>query len=255
MNALREKLQGNEVVCGTQAFLGCPEILEIFGTTGFDFIFICAEHPAYGIERVSACVKACQNAGTPALVRLPEYDVTFTKKILDLGVDAVLFPMIRSVEDANSAMQLCLYPPYGRRGFGPMSAVRWGMESESEFVKNAPQQLVRMIQIEHIEAVEQLGEIVKIPYIDAYIFGPNDLAASMGHINDMYHPEVQEQIYRSVKILRENGKRFGVSLGSADMKKIAYWKSIGMNIFSVGADFAFLRDAALKLWTDLKKRM
>jgi len=255
MNSLREKLKSGEILIGTQAFLGSKEILEILGALNYDFIFICTEHTAYGTDRLYDLVHACQNAGTPALVRLPEYDVTFTKKTLDMGAQAVLFPMVKSAEEAKKCMDLCLYPPFGKRGFGPMGANHWGLVPEKDFVKNNNEDLVRMIQIEHIDAVNNLEEIVKNKSIDAFIFGPNDLASSIGHINDIYNDEVIDTIKRAIKVLDANGCRYGVSLGSIDPEKLLFWKSLGMTIFSVGADFAFVRDEASKAHTNLFKSL
>lgn len=85
MNALRDKLTQGRALLGTQAFMGCKEAVEVLGGLGYDFIFLCTEHPAYGIERLYDCVKACRYAGTPALVRLPDNDAPFTKKALDMG--------------------------------------------------------------------------------------------------------------------------------------------------------------------------
>lgn len=209
-------------------------------------MFICAEHPAYGIETVRDLVKYTEGSGTPALVRLPELDKTFTKKVLDMGVNGVLFSMIKNKEDASFAMDMCLYPPFGKRGFGPMSAVKWGLESEKKFVyKNNDDGTVRMLQIENIGMIDDLEEIASNTYIDCFIFGPNDLASSMGHIMDMYNPEVLTAIRRATEILTRKNKRYGVSLGAADAEKLKFWKNLGMTVFSIGSDFGYARDGAL----------
>lgn len=241
---LRERAERGEYLYGTHTFMGCPEYLEIVGGMDYDFVFICAEHPAYGIERIYDMVKRCEAAGTPALVRLPEYDLTLTKKVLDMGVSAVLFPMIRSAKEAERAMNACLYPPYGTRGFGPMSAVKWGLESEKDFVDGSLNGTLRMIQIEHIDAVNDLENIIKNPYIDGYVLGPNDLAASIGHIGDMYHEDVKAVLEKTVKILKSTGKIIGLALVSFSREDIEYWKSLGVKMFSVGGDSKYLREGA-----------
>ena len=252
-NELREKLESGENLFGTQTFLGSKEVATIMGGAGYDFVFICAEHPSYGTERVYDLVKYCEAAGTPALVRLPEIDKTFTKKVLDAGVSAVLFPMIHNEEEAKRVTDMCMYPPHGKRGFGPMGAIKWGLESEPEFVKENLKGTLRLIQIEHIDAVNDLENIVKNPYIDGYIFGPNDLASSIGHICDMYHPEVIETVKRAIKILKDNNKPFGVSLVSLDKERIEFWKELGARIFSLGSDAVFVRDGVIKEYNDLKE--
>ena len=252
MNNLRKKLESGEVLFGSMTFLGSKEVVEILGCLDYDFVFVCAEHPTYGAERICDIVKACEYAGTPAMVRLPELDKTFTKKVLDHGTSAVLFPMIRSAKEAKEAMDLCLYPPYGERGFGPMSAVKWGLESEKAYLDGNLNGTVRMIQLEHIDALKDLEKIVKNPYIDAYIFGPNDLAGSMGHIGDMYHKDVQAVIKDAVETLKKHKKRFGLALVSTDKQAIEYWKEMGMNIFALGADSRMILDGARKIYNDLE---
>lgn len=252
MNDLRKKLQNNQTLFGSMTFLGSKEIAGILGALDYDFVFICAEHTAYGIEKTCDLVKACEQAGTPTMVRLPEWDKPFTKKILDHGASAVLFPMIRSAKQAKEAMDLCLYPPYGERGFGPMYATRWGLDSEKEYVEQNLEGTVRMIQLEHIDAIRELEEIVQNPYIDGYVFGPNDLAASMGHIGDMYHEDVQAVIKDAVEILKRHNKRFGLALVSTDKETIEYWKNMGMNIFALGADWKMILDGARSIYEDLK---
>ncbi len=247
IKSLREKLKTKELLFGTQLFTGSKEIAELYGSMDYDFVFICAEHTPYGIETVRDLVKYTEGSGTPALIRLPELDRTFTKKAVDMGVSGVLFSMIKSKEEAKQALDMCLYPPYGKRGFGPMSGVTWGLESEKEFVdSNNENGTVRMLQIEHIGMVNDLEEIAQNPYIDAFIFGPNDLAASIGHIMDMYHPDVDKELRRACKILDKYGKRYGVSLGPLSADKLEYWREMGMTIFSVGSEFSYAREGALK---------
>jgi len=243
-NRLRTKVESGATVLGTHTFMGSKAYLELLGGLEYDFVFICAEHTPYGTETICDLVKTCERCGTPALVRLPEYDLTFTKKVLDAGVSAVLFPMIRSAAEAERAMNACLYPPHGTRGFGPMSAVRWGVESEKAFCDGNLDGTLRMIQIEHIDAVNDLENIIKNPYIDGYVLGPNDLAASIGHICDMYHPDVKKEIERAMEILRRSGKIIGVALVSFTKEDLQYWQDLGVRMFSLGGDNKFLREGA-----------
>ena len=248
MNKLREKINNKEIVIGTQIFMGNKEIGEILGSIGYDFVFICAEHTAYGTDRVYDVMKACQYAGTPVLVRLPVYDTTFTKKVLDMGTDAVLFPMIKNAEDADSAMKLCLYPPAGTRGFGPLSAIKWDISKETDFVKENEERLLRLIQIEQISAARDIENIVKNKYIDGYVLGPNDFASSMGHIKDIYNLDVQKEIRKTAAVILDSGKTLGVSLGAVKKaEELEYWREMGCTLFSLGADFGFVREGAKNL--------
>lgn len=160
--------------------------------------------------------------------------------------------MVKSAKEAKEAIDACLYPPYGTRGFGPMGAIKWGIESEPEFIRNNLQGAVRMIQIEHIDAVRDIDEILKIPYLDGVVFGPNDLASSMGHICDMYNDDVQEVIKETIKKIKKKKKTIGVSLVTNDMKKIEYWKKLGVTFFSIGSDASFILNSAKELYKNLE---
>ncbi len=251
---LREKLKSKELLFGAQIFTGSKEIAEIYGSMDYDFVFLCAEHTPYGIETIRDLVKYTESGGTPALVRLPELDKTFTKKVVDMGASGVLFSMIKSKEDAKTALDMCLYPPYGKRGVGPMAATTWEMQDTKEFVLNNNENgSVRMLQIEHIDMVKDLDEIASNPYIDAFIFGPSDFAASMGYIMDFYHPEVEAEIRRACKILDKHNKRYGLSFGLMTDDRLKYWRDMGMTIFSIGSDFAYAKNGALNALETLRK--
>lgn len=253
MRSLRERLSDSRPLWGTQTFLGSPIAAEILGGAGFDFIFIDFEHVPFGLETLYAVVSSCESAGTPALVRMPEFDRTLTKKVADMGPGGLLFPMVKTAEEARAIMRALLYPPAGNRGFGPMRAVRWGMDDEAAFAEMHVQKSVRMIQIEHKETVANLSEIMRDPFIDAYIFGPNDLAASMGHICDVFHPQVQQEIRQAVRMLKDAGKRVGVSTVSDEPAVLHYWRDMGMDIFSCGGDTAFIKNKAARLLSILQQ--
>ena len=252
MNLLRKKLENGESVIGTNSHLNCKGAVEIIAASGFDFVFLDAEHPTAYPEELYDLVKVCKYSGCTSLVRLPTLDLTYTKKVLDMGAEAVLFSMIRNAEDAKNATDMCLYPPYGKRGFGPMSAVRWGLDSEKEYVDNCITDTVRMIQIEQISAAKDLKNIVKNEYIDAYLFGLNDFAASMGHIMDIYNPEVTKEIKSAINILKDNGKIFGFIAGRVEKKEIEEWRDLGARVFSLGADFVYLREGVKTAFQTMK---
>lgn len=97
-----------------------------------------------------------------------------------MGPEGVIFPMVRSAEELKALLDMTLYPPHGTRGFGPIRAIGYGAMDAKEYVKKKSFDLCRFVQIEHIDMIDELEEIVKIPYIDGFIFGPNDLSGSLG---------------------------------------------------------------------------
>ena len=157
---------------------------------GFDVLWLDMEHSAIGIESLLSNMMAARSGGTPAWVRVPWNDPVRVKPVIDMGADGVIFPFIRTAEDARLAVASCTFPPKGIRGYGPLRALDYGRISQAEFVESAYRDCQRIIQIEHIDAVNHLEEIAAIDGIDAFIVGPNDLSASIGKLGQTMDEEM-----------------------------------------------------------------
>ncbi len=245
MNKLKEKLQSGRRLCGTHVSLADPCICDIIGRLGFDFIWVDCEHSYLSLKDVLVHLSAAGD--TPVIVRLQQHDFNFTKKVLEMGPAGVVFPMVKSAAEAEELMQFTLYPPKGCRGFGPMRAIGYGQGDINhvlEYVDAGHEELCRFIQIEQACAVEELPLLVQNPYIDGYIFGPNDLSGSIGHMGRVLCPENQALIQKAMDILQKAGKPAGVSLGSTDQETLDHYAAMGMQILSTGADYGYVLEGA-----------
>ena len=244
MNKLRQKLESGVPMCGTHVNFCDPSICEIVGQLGFDFIWIDMEHSYLSLKELMGHLEAARAAGTPTIVRVPQHDLTYTKKILEMGPDGIIFPMIHNAAEAEELVKYALYPPYGTRGFGPMSAIGFGERDAQEYVDKTHLDMVRLIQIEHKTAVDELEKIVQNPWIDAYVFGPNDLSGSINQLGHVYEADTRALMERAIAILKKAGKRVGVSTGSSDEAVFRYWRDMGIDIISAGSDFGHLLEAS-----------
>lgn len=242
---LKEKIKNHEKLIGTHINLNDVAVSRIVGLAGYDFIWIDLEHSYLSLESLMAHILAIKATGTAVIVRMPQDDLTYTKKVLEMGVDGIIFPMVKTAEQANRLIAATLYPPYGNRGFGPMNAVAFGFEDTMEYVQNTRDHLCRFIQIEHIDAVTHLEEIVKNEYIDGYIFGPNDLSGSIGELGRVFDENTTALIEKSVSILQKAGKYIGLSTGDTSEEVLRYWRNKGIHMLSAAADFGMLQEAAL----------
>lgn len=225
---------------GTHINFCDPSIGRIAGLAGYDYIWIDMEHNYISFESLLALVYAVKATGTPVIVRAPQNDLTATKKIMEMGVDGIIFPMIRSAEEANRLLSYTLYPPYGIRGFGPMNAVGYGAYDVKEYVENNHKNFCRFIQIEHVDAVKDLDEIIKNEYIDGYIFGANDLSGSINELCNVFGDNTTALIKEAIAKLKANGKYIGLSTGDLSFETHKYWFEMGIDMLSAGADFDFL---------------
>ena len=101
------------------------------------------------------------------------------KQALDAGAGGIIVPMVKSLKDAKKAIDSAYYPPKGIRSFGLARAQRYGVGFE-EYLQQSLDETIVIAQIEHIDALEELEEILSLESIDAYIIGPYDLSGSMG---------------------------------------------------------------------------
>ena len=104
MNELKEKIKRGERLSGAIVSLTDPCLCEIFGNVGFDYIWIDMEHTYTSYKEVLCHLNAARSTKTPAIVRVPQNDLTFTKKVLEMGPDGIIFPMVRSAKEAEELL-------------------------------------------------------------------------------------------------------------------------------------------------------
>lgn len=244
METLKEKLKALKPLAGTHISLCDPVIGELIGNLGFDFLWVDTEHTPIDYHTLELTLMGARAGGTSAIVRVPWNDAVLAKRVLELGPDGIIFPMVNTPEEADRAMKSCLYPPEGNRGFGPIRAARFGLEDADHYIARNNRELCRFIQIETRQAVENLPEIVKNPYIDGYFFGPCDLSGSIGELNRVFEPRTMALIDRAIAVLRAAGKPIGVSTGASDAQVLSFWRERGVNVISACGDFTYILQGA-----------
>jgi len=159
------------------------------------------------------------------------------KRYLDIGAQTLLVPFVQNAEEAKRAVEFTRYPPNGVRGItGSGRASRYGRVKD--YLKNASGEICLLVQVETREAMAQLEAIAAVDGIDGVFIGPNDLAASYGHIGNWGHPEVQAALEDAVKRLKKAGKPAGIlTPNEEEAKKFIAW---GYAFVAVGTDVGLL---------------
>ena len=250
---LKKKILNKEKTIGMYVQLSDISISRIAGLVGYDFVWVDTEHSYMSPETVLGHLMALKSTGTPIIVRVPQDDLTATKRILELGVDGVIFPLVKTAEEANRVMSYTLYPPYGERGFGPMNAIDYGLKNVNDYIDNNHKDLCRFIQIEHKDTIDNLDEIMKNEFIDGYIFGPNDLSGSLGKLGHPFDDEVTKLMKYAIDKLHKKGKYVAIASGGYSEEVLRHWESFGVEMLSAGADFDFIRDGAVNNRKNLEK--
>lgn len=166
-------------------------------SAGFDWLTIDMEHSAITLDRAQALIRIIELCRVIPLVRVGINDPTVIKRVMDAGAHGVIVPMVNSKHEAERAVGAVKYPPAGFRGVGLARAQKYGFGFEEYKKWNETQSLV-IVQVEHIEAVENLPDILGVEGVDGFIVGPYDLSASLGVPGEFNHPEfisAQERIH------------------------------------------------------------
>lgn len=250
-NPLREKLRAGKRLLGTHVNLTDYRICEMLGSLGFDYLWIDMEHLSTSLETMEMHLIAARAAGCATMVRVSWNDVPHVKRVLETGPDAVVFPMINSVEEARRAIDACIYPPEGKRGFGPFRAMRYGLSDVQGYIHKDSKQTLRFLQVETAAAVEAMDQVAQIPFVDGFIIGPMDLSGSVGELGQYRNERTDGLIREAIEKARRAGLPIGLSTGADTAEELAHWLSKGIDFLSAGTDaWSVLKGAA-----DLLERM
>lgn len=252
-NRLKARLAAGETVSAAWLEFGAPDVAEALVHAGWDVIVIDCEHGSAGLEDGLKLIRAVEGAGGDAVVRVPDGQEATLKRALDRGARSLMVPMVNSPDLAASVAGFCRYPPRGRRGYAApiVRASDYGMRAD--YAATAHDELLLMVQIEHIDAVRDFDAIMAVPGVDMGFVGPNDLAGSIDLLERMEAPaslaalaEIERKAAASGAML---GTIVGAGRGYADLRRLGYRFIVGPNDISLlmGAarSAAAARDAEL----------
>lgn len=214
-NPLKQRLKEADTLFGLWLSLGSDSAAEALAHAGFDWLLIDMEHAPIDSADVTSQLRAIAAAHLPSepVVRVPASEGWLVKRVLDAGARTVMFPGIESAEEAAHAVRLTQYPTPealdGLRGVaGAVRAGSYGMRRD--YVQTANAQIATIVQIESAAAVHDVERIAATPGVDCLFIGPADLAASLGHLGDSKHPEVQAAMSHVVAAASNAGIAAGI---------------------------------------------
>ncbi|MDB5359574.1 MAG: 4-hydroxy-2-oxo-heptane,7-dioate aldolase [Rhodospirillales bacterium] len=243
-NRFKAALARDERQIGLWSTLGSAAVAELIGHAGYDWVLIDTEHSPNELPAIVAQLQAMQTGTASAVVRPAWNDPVLIKRILDIGVQSLLIPFVETAEAARAAVAATRYPPDGIRGVSTGSRAA-GYGRIKDYVKAAGAEICVLVQIETMKGVDNIDAIAAVPGVDGVFVGPNDLAASMGHLGDTMNPVVQDTIGRVLAACQKAGKPAGYLTGNeAEAKK---WLDAGYRFVAVGTDNGSLTKAVDEL--------
>jgi 4-hydroxy-2-oxoheptanedioate aldolase len=199
---------GRRQMLGMFSTLGSPILVELFAGCGFDWLLLDTEHSPSELPDVIAQLQAMQGSEVSAIVRPAWSDMVLVKRLLDAGAQTLLLPYVQSAEEAAAAVSYTRYPPHGVRGVsGSSRAAHYGLNTG--YLAGANAEICVLVQIENAAGLNDLERIADVDGVDGVFIGPSDLAASLGHLGNAQHPEVQAAIDDAFRRLKAMGKPSG----------------------------------------------
>jgi 4-hydroxy-2-oxoheptanedioate aldolase len=250
LNRYKQMMSAGEPRYG--AFLGLPNtsVAEIMAMAGFDWLLIDHEHAPFELADILAHLQAMAPYAVAPIVRPVDDQPSGLKKLLDIGVQTFLIPMVDTAQQARSIVRSLRYPPEGERGLGTSLARAAGWGQVTDYLHKANAEICLLVQAETTEALRNLPEILEVEGVDGVFIGPSDLSASMGHIGNPGHPEVVSAVSGALRAIAAADKYAGVLCldpALADTYRVA-----GADFIGVGVDTMLLAHGARLLAQSFK---
>ena len=246
-NPVKQALKSGKPSVGTWLSLGSITAARFMARAGFEWLTTDIEHSLVDWETATHMFASIADAGCVALARVPSNRHDHIKRVLDNGAHGIVVPMVNSREEAEAAVAAALYPPVGNRSVGgSVHALNFGTTG-ADYYSHANDELLIVLQCEHIQAVENADAIFSVPGIDAIFVGPNDLAASMRGKDGK--PPGGEAMTQAIKHVLATCKKYGVAPGihvySAEEARARIAE--GWQFIAVQSELKMMLDAAARI--------
>lgn len=218
-NKTKTKLQSGDPVFGVISSSTDPMIAEILGLCGFDYYMIDGEHGPFEPETATNIARACEVVNVTPLARLGSKDPKLVLQYMDAGFLGIMMPGLETVAEVEMLVNAVKYPPAGKRGLGLGRAANYMLgsgASQARYVAEANKQTLVLPQFEDPALLDLLPEMVNIPGVDGFVFGPRDLSLVMGYADGPNHPEVQALIDEAIHIIKNAGLIVGITASTRE---------------------------------------
>jgi 2-dehydro-3-deoxyglucarate aldolase/4-hydroxy-2-oxoheptanedioate aldolase len=213
-----------------------PKFVEMVGLYGgFDGVWLDQEHCGLTIEQLEQGTRAARACGLDTFVRLAPTDYATVMRPLEAGAGGIMAAQVRSARQAEEIVQWAKFHPRGMRGINNTGVDgRFGMDSLADYLRQANTNTFIAIQIEHIDAVEDVERIAAVKDVDVLFIGPADLSQSMGLPADWDHPRHWQAIERVAKAARDHGIHWAILPLNPDYARRCV--DLGCRMLSLGID-------------------
>jgi len=247
---IRERIANNELLLSSAMFSREPHIAAAIFQTGADWTWIDQEHAPWGPESMGMIAIMARQHGVAGVVRVPWNTPGDIKKAYDVGAVGVMVPQVDNPDEVREAIKYAKYPPLGERGIAPWFAATMGLTGQ-DIIDNANKETILCLQMESVEAYENLDETLAIKDFEVLVVGPADLSASLGVPGQLGHPKVEKIMLDVAQKIKGTGKALCSTF--ADPAIARQWISEGYRMMNVSSCLALGTERTKSIFADLRE--
>lgn len=241
-NKLKKRLKQGGAVLGTFVMCNSPDLVEIIGLSGIDFIVIDTEHGPMTIESTQHLIRAAETRGVTPITRVTDSTDTTILRSLDVGAHGIQVPQVNDKSKAESVVNASKYFPIGNRGIAMPRAGDYGTVNPLNYFQNANNETMIIVHCENKLGLKNLEEIASVNEIDVIFLGPFDMSQSLGVPAQVDHPLVEQAAEKVVNVARKAGKAAGIFVSNGEQAKQRIeqgfqYVTIGMDVTVIASAF------------------
>lgn len=239
IQSLKSAFYAGQLSVGSWITLAHPAVAEIMAKAGFDWLVVDLEHSVITIREAEELIRVIDLCGVVPLVRLSANDPVQIKRVMDAGAHGVIVPMVNSAAEAAKAVSAVRYPARGSRGVGLARAQGYGSNFE-HYLDWMNKESVVIVQVEHIDAVNNLEQILSEDGVDGFMVGPYDLSGSLGVPGQFDHTLMKEAMEKIISVGEASGKVPGIHIVEPNVEEFIMRTKQGYRLVAYSLDIRML---------------
>ncbi len=251
--SLARRLRAGETVHTGWCGLASPVVAELIAREGYPAVTLDQQHGMYDMPSTVAGIAAVRMGGAAPIVRIPVGSFAVASRVLDLGAEGIVAPMINTPDDARAFAAATKFPPIGERSWGPIRAATFLGMQPVDYLAQANDNVVTFAMIETRAALKNLDAILATPGIDAIFLGPSDMSITLsdGKVLDPHSKDVDKAADQMAAAAQKAGKIVGAYVATPERANELAER--GFRFFAIASDLGFLRAGAAAALKALKR--
>jgi 2-keto-3-deoxy-L-rhamnonate aldolase RhmA len=233
---LREKMHNGETIFGTMtSYIRTTRWASVYGRLGFDYVIVDTEHSPNGRSEAADLAGAFLGAGICPIIRVPTTEPHQAIMALDAGFHGVLVPYCESADEVRAVVTASrLRPLKGAHYDRVRDHGTYPSDAAQHYLEERNKQVVVIIGIESVPAIDNLDAILDVGGIDAIFIGPNDLSITLGIPDEYAHP----RFVAAVEHIISTAQRRGIPAGGhwQTVEDVDRWMARGSRFILFSSD-------------------